>query len=346
MMSKFLLLWLYVVIHISHRHNNIIIAEDCVSQKKNTNNCTTFEKIIKDGKNLLHNFTLIVDGPVQLNISLCFNNLSDLTLVGKNKGTISCSNQNAGVSFYNVTGLTIKSLVFRHCGLLLKSTGTNSSSYPPREKRTHWQYRTAVYIELCSDITIEKSAFVENYGVGLSIYDPISTVDVVECNFTANRISPPESDTFSGGGGMHVELTSCAPGIYSYERSSCDRAISEQKNVSFTISSCMFENNNSTTIEYSDGYGTLNSGFYQRFGRGGGLIFVAEANVRFTYLTLTDCVFNNNSAEWGGGMLVLFTGMSSSNNLVVHNCSFGNNTGRRGGGGVLYSCQVQLTIIV
>ena len=343
MMSTFLLLWLSVIIHISHKHR---VAEDCVSQRNNTSNCTTFENIVKVGKNLLSNFLLIVDGPVQLNIFLSFKNLSNLTIVGKNEGTVLCSNQNAGVTFYNVVRLTVKSLVFRHCGLLSKSTGTNSSSNLPPEKRTNWQYHTAIYIELCSDITIEKSAFIQNHGVGLSIYDPSSTVNVVECTFIENRISPQESYTSPGGGGMHIELTSCAPGNYSYDRSICDKNISPQGNISFMISSCIFQNNNSTTIEYSDGYVALNSGFHQRFGRGGGLIFVAEGNVTLTQLTLTDCVFNNNSAEWGGGMLVLFTGMSSSNNLVVHNCSFGNNTGRRGGGGVLYSCQVQLTIIV
>lgn len=63
------------------------------------------------------------------------------------------------------------------------------------------------------------------------------------------------------------------------------------------------------------------------------MIFIAEGATHVE-LELIDCVFRGNSAQWGGGMLVLFTEKATNAQLTVHNSAFVNNTGRSGGGGV------------
>lgn len=149
-------------------------------------------------------------------------------------------------------------------------------------------------------VTIKKSNFKHNYGVGLSIYDPVDVINIEKCEFQANQILT-EVDTLPGGGGLHIELTTCPPGVYSHDRSKYCTASHEMNQSKHTmsmvtISKCTFANNNSTTTDNSR-Y-VVNSGVYQRFGRGGGLIFIAEG-ASHVELVLIDCRFRGNSAQWG-----------------------------------------------
>ena len=310
----------------------------CVSQSPQrtyTSRCITIDEVLKGDIHLLSPLTLRIDGLIELHVPLRFNNLIGVSLIGQNNGVFLCSNySNSGVSFFNVTGLIIENLTFQHCSLLSNSTGTNVSNNFSSENKRNWLYPSAVYIEKCSNVTIKNSAFTYNHGVGLSIYDSVGIVNIQECNFQANQILT-EVDTLPGGGGLHIELTTCPPGIYSNDRSNYCTASDESdqnKNTLITISKCTFANNNSTTTDNSR-YVVVNFGVYQKFGRGGGLIFIAEG-AAYVELKLIDCIFRGNSAQWGGGMLVLFTEKASSAHLMVHNCSFVNNTGRSGGGGV------------
>lgn len=308
----------------------------CVSQyqtRTNISKCITIDDVLKDDIHLLSPLTLTIDGLVELHVPLCYSDLTEISLIGQNNGTLLCFNH-SGVSFLNVTRLTIENLTFQHCSLLTSSTSTRVSDEFSSENRSNWLYPSAVYIEKCSHVTIKKSKFTRNYGIGLSIYDPADVVNIEECEFQGNKILT-EVDTLPGGGGLHIELTTCPPGIYSHDRSnyciaSHEKDQSNQKLI--TISNSTFAYNNSTTTDNSR-YATVNSGIFQRFGRGGGLIFIAEGagNVN---LSLIDCIFRGNSAQWGGGMLVLFTEKASTFHLMVHNCKFVNNIGRSGGGGV------------
>ena len=332
-MSRLLILWVVLscLTEYTFATANVVY---CISQRRNTSIiCITFDEIIQKRINLLSHLTLIVDGQVELHMPLHFKNLWELSLIGRNEGRVSCFS-NSGVSFYNVTGLTIRNLAFEHCSILSNSTSTHTFANVPKEKRTNWRYPTAVYIENCSDIIIENSLFDHNYGTGLSIYDPTDTVNIHETHFIANKINLAELDTYPGGGGLHIELTCCPPGVYCYHRygSNCIRSY-ENKSIDFTVRGCIFENNTSTSIEDSNRYFTVDSGIYQNFGRGGGLLFTAERVFSFNLLSIINCTFKNNSAEQGGGMLIEFTGQISGY-LLVFNCSFGANTGKRGGGGV------------
>ena len=313
-------------------HGNFACAL-CVSQYQqgtNTNECITIDELLKEDIHLLSPLILRIDGLVELHIPLRYSDLTEISLIGQNNGTFLCSSY-SGISFFNVTRLIIDSLTFQHCNLLTNSTSTKVTE---GENHRNWLYPSAVYIERCSRVTIKKSTFIDNSGVGLSIYDPVGIVNIEECEFQGNEILT-EVDTLPGGGGLHIELTTCPPGIYSHDRSNyciASHEVDQSNHTLITISKCTFTNNNSTTTD-NNRYAKVNSGVYQRFGRGGGLIFIAEG-AGHVELTLIDCIFRGNSAQWGGGMLVLFTEKASRAHLMVHNCRFVNNVGKSGGGGV------------
>ena len=308
----------------------------CVSQyqqRANTSKCITMDKLLKEDIRLLSPPVLIIDGLVDLYVPLRYSDHTKISLIGQNNGTLLCSNY-SGVSVYNVTRLIIENLTFQYCSLLANSTGTKVSDKFSSDNRQNWLYPSALHIEKCSYITIKKSTFKHNHGVGLSIYDPVDEINIEECQFQENQILT-EFDTLPGGGGLHIELTTCPPGIYSRDRSiycTPSHEMDQSKHTVVSISKCIFENNNSTTIN-NDQYVKIDKGTYERFGRGGGLIFLAEGTTRVE-LELIDCVFRGNSAQWGGGMLVVLTEKATNARLTVHNSTFVNNTGRSGGGGV------------
>ena len=332
---KILYTHLCIKIAVIFYHSNYACAL-CVSQyqqRTNTSTCITIDELLKEDIHLLSPPILIIDGVVELHVPLRYSDHTEISSIGQNNGTLLCSNY-SGISFFNVTCLTVENLTFQYCSLLTNSTGTKVSDEISSENHQNWLYPSALYIEKCSYVTIKKSNFKHNYGVGLSLYDPVDVINIEECEFQANQILT-EVDTLPGGGGLHIELTTCPPGVYSHDRSKyciASHEMDQSKHTMVTISKCTFANNNSTTTD-NNRYVVVNSGVYQRFGRGGGLIFIAEG-VSHVELVLIDCIFRGNSAQWGGGMLVLFTEKASSAHLMVHNCTFINNTGRSGGGGV------------
>ena len=329
---------------------SLIVVVICLSRQTHGDNyrvsrqtesgCLSFDELLKKDINKKSPLKVIIDGRVELHFPLQLSSQSKLTLLGRNKGTISCFNH-SGISFHDVKDLTINNIIFEHCGLLGNSTSTNATNSHLPDNATNLQYPTAIYIERCSNISITKSVFENNYGVGVSIYDPINNVDILDCNFTANSVLADEEDVFPGGGGLRIELTSCPPGVYSKSRTTCDMSNHTNATVSLSIAWCTFDNNTSTALNDSTGYFEI----VHRFGRGGGLIFIAEDSGRFN-LHISHCTFRNNLAEWGGGMLILITGFSFQGNRVeVSNSVFVNNRGRRGGGGayIQLSHEVPLT---
>lgn len=204
-----------IIIAVIFNHGNYSYAL-CVSQyqqRANTSKCITIDKLLKEDIHLLSPPVLIIDGLVDLYVPLRYSDLMEISLIGQNNGTLLCSNY-SGVSVYNVTSLIIKNLTFQYCSLLGKSTGTKVSNEFSSDNRQNWLYPSALHIEKCSHVTIKKSTFRQNHGVGLSIYDSVDVINIEECEFQENQILT-EFDILPGGGGLHIELTICPPGIYS-----------------------------------------------------------------------------------------------------------------------------------
>ena len=192
----------------------------CVSQNQqrtNTSKCITVDELIKENFHLVSPPKLIIDGLVELLVPLRYSDLTEISLIGQNNGTLLCFNY-SGVSVFNVTRLTIENLTFQHCRLLTNSTATKVAGEYSSKNRQNRLYPSAVCIEKCSYVTIKKSKFEHNYGVGLSIYNPVDVINIEECEFRANQVLT-EVYTLPGGGGLHIELTTCPPGIYSHDRS-------------------------------------------------------------------------------------------------------------------------------
>ena len=243
--------WLIVLICLSY---HTLGGEYCVSQQINGSRCFSFDKLIELDHHEESSLVLIIDGPVELHIPLRFSNQTTLSLIGQNEGTVLCYNH-SGVSFYAINRLIIDKLTFKHCGLLSNSTSTNTTNNQPPQNFTTLQYPTAIYIENCFDTVITQSNFENNHGVGVSIYNPTTKINIEDCKFVANNIMMEELDTLPGGGGLRIELTFCPPGVYFENLTKCNDGYDNVTvTVSLMLTRCTFANNNATALHDLTGY--------------------------------------------------------------------------------------------
>ena len=120
-----------------------------------------------------------------------------------------------------------------------------------------------------------------------------------------------------------MEFTYCAPGILS-----CDTPTSERnKGASFTFTSCEFSNNRA-----DNGEEYLTTTFiipyhsdHESFGRGGGLSLFIKGTASNISFVAVDCEFQDNIAQWGGGVYVNFQDGAHSNAINVSRCEFSGN---------------------
>ena len=146
-----------------------------------------------------------------------------------------------------------------------------------------------------------------SHGTGLSMYDTNGTVDIAHCYFSNNSVS----DSEEGGGGIHIELPICKPGIVGH----CSGHNGRNRDSKYTIRNCTF---------------------------GGGLYISICADATANNFHIFNCVFENNSVSFnGGGMIVEFMNSVQNNTLSVNQTSFSGNScletyaDRNSGGGLV-----------
>ena len=162
-----------------------------------------------------------------------------------------------------------------------------------------------MYFLNSTNITIESSAFVDNRGIGLVLYDVNGYVSIQNSNFTNNFVPKDEQVKYNGGGGLYIEHTYCTPGLVA-----CDyRSNSYNNNSEYRISRCNFVNNSATTppeppIRLSSELASPLGTESKFFGSGGGLQIILKGISNNNMFVINSCTFENNSAKYGGGMNV------------------------------------------
>ena len=94
--------------------------------------------------------------------------------------------------------------------------------------------------------------------------------------------------------------------------------------------------NNSATAETE--ILTTDRAYYRQYftGRGGALAVFSNESDHNLYVTISDCVFEENYAQaFGGGMYLLLGGFKIHHKILVQRNNISSNIGLRGGGGVL-----------
>ena len=331
-------------LHLDHKCNHSYSLELIASNSENSH---------KSG--LCINITT---SQLSLTTNITFLGYETLTIGGsKNQTTtIVCKDgQLAGITFGNITRLTLQRLAITNCGAVnMIQRRLNMSS--------------AITILYGKNVAVEDLLVVNNTGIGLTIVDHQGgLVHIQSSKFMENKIrkddGPMNSKAFAGGGVYVAFFSPDTP-----------------EPITFRFNGCIFERNTAHTQHYpylytndlghwvngrglGGGFGMylersstnninvtfINSSFIRNKAfLGGGLGMTMsrprESQTRNISIMVIDCLFEENgcnSTASGGGMHVNFDTHSSSDldssQFVIQRVKFINNCALFGGGLYLYS---------
>ena len=322
--------------HIIHVNNeNGSDTEECLISSSMFSPCATLQYAVSGLGNstqiLLSGGTHGIDHTINIsalyNISLSGMSADHPGLASDSESTVYCQNgSNAGLKFVDVSDLHISKLVFVNCGSPSAST-THGENF-----ETMAQFRIAVLVLNSTDIYIESTAFVDNRGVGLALFDTAGHVSILNSDFTGNSVPQEEKlHDYSGGGGLYIEHTYCSPGLLNcnYQENPFS------SNSTMIISNCRFAHNLATTLPRASS--TLvhqEKTISRRLGQGAAISLTLKGRSYGNNITISHCSFESNSARYGGAVNVNFQDHATNNQLLFQECLFADNHAEDGGGGL------------
>lgn len=229
--------------------------------------------------------------------------------------TVFCIN-NSGLSFFNVTGISMVGLHFVGCSALQTSTNQNYSSVV----FTLSTQLVGIFFNQCKDVNMSGVTVSDGGGAaGIVFYNTVGSIIIAGSSFLRNTVSGNPST--NGGGGVVVEFSYCIPGD-----NLCPQhpfSVSSNRDSIYTFYNCTFVQNIATgsdlttIIPYQYAHST--------FGSGGGLSISFNGNASNNTVQVMECSFENNTAMVGGGLFVHFGDHALENKLIVNTCVFVNN---------------------
>ena len=227
-----------------------------------------------------------------------FDGVENVTLTGngKFKTHITCSVKNvtigAGIIFESSIDIHLKDFTITNCGVTIANSVSN-----------HVGGATAIQIINCSQVVVS-SILVSNSSQGLTFIDTLSSVHVMDSQFTNNTILNHKN--WPGGGGLQI--------LFNHMNQS--------------------DGANYLILRNTFAYNTAIAQKFCYAGKGGGirvLLFNKCTNVQ---MELDSNVIEGNRAMYGGGLLVILSGNVSHSNIhISSNCFIGNAAFSGGGGG-------------
>ena len=234
--------------------------------------------------------------------------------------TVTCAS-GAGLSFVYCSNITLQNILFSGCGAVQTSTSRNFSSL----QFSFMEFPVGLYFLFCQHTNLTQVTITNSSGTGVSMYATGGLNHIHNCSFLHNR--PPMDQMVPGGGGLFIEFPFCDP----QAPEECDNGTTIiphqfRAGVEYKISECKFEANFGHMwhpVEYL--YLLPQDKQHLTFGHGGGLsVFFSHADN--SSVIVEHCRFENNEAEWGGGVFVAFQKQSSSNTFSIYHSLVRNNT--------------------
>ena len=259
--------------------------------------------------------------------------LGRIKIAGLNvsSATIKCigySYLGAGLVFSFIQDLHIANVTFTQCGSLLSSTVRDANV---SDNDTVLRFRSAVYVENCTNVVVESCTFANNNGIGLVLYDTNGFVFITDSTFFGNMVPKDERAVYPGGGGIYIEHTYCTPGRLNY----CDFENNPFSNRSmYTIQGCLFHKNHATTLPNM--VSTVvrpTRSTSARLGKGGAIGITLKGRSAYNNFTVSNSDFTGNSAAFGGGLDIQFQDYVKYNSFTITNCHFVDNIAKNGAGG-------------
>ena len=323
---------------------NTITGENVSScfSSNSTTPCKNLSYVLQTIPNMsLSDREVVLQGDHYINQTLTIADVERLTIRGSDfkSSTIHCMPPNSsndtgsGLVFVSISNLTVSNVRFKGCGTLQNSTTS-------RNVRSI-KYRSAVYILNCTNIHFIETTFHRSVGRALSLYDDNGYVLIKNTTFVENMVPKEEQDSLIGGGGLYIEFTYCTPG---YPNCNITENL-HNKNSTYEIEDCVFEgnrvtghtSNEETSQNYIVQFPLLVGNHGHSLGQGAGIYIRFKGTSLHNTITISDCVFNNNSVEHGsgGGVEAILEDYASKNTLHINACIFTKNSALERSGGAL-----------
>ena len=258
----------------------------------------------------------------------------------KDSNEIKCENislggahKGYGMRFDSITSLSLYGLSFTNCGSLHNSTSVNNTctSEPPQV------FRSSLYLLNCTDIEFNAVSITESKGTGLTLFDCNGAVNIINCEFSHNRVWDEEKEVYSGGNGVYIEFTYCSPDWYTVCDSDQAGKRVNNANSHYRISNSNFSNNTASRLIPHNGDRTYNRGkSFRGLGKGGGgLSVIVKGKASNNVFDLENLTFSYNEVKrycFGGALYLHFQDSPSGNVINIRQSHFiGNNAGQGSG---------------
>ncbi|XP_065904408.1 uncharacterized protein [Dysidea avara] len=227
-----------------------------------------------------------------------------------------------GIEFKHGSNLIVEYINIRWCGMKHIST----SQVKPG---TFVYFHSALYFVNCTGITVMHAGLYDNNGTGIAIVDSTGNVEINNSKFVNNSLNST-NPMLTGGGGVYIEFTDCAPGF-----TTCSGDNKYNKQSRYVIDQCAFDSNVNIYENSSEPDDPVND-HHITSGAGGGLSIWLFGGAQYNLFYISSN-FTNNHANQGGGFNFEFRDNSSHNFVDITNSHFYNNSALnyQGGGGAL-----------
>ena len=273
-------------------------------QHYTTYQCSSITEVFQQLSNCCNSTDITIE-PGNYNLALSYElaDLHDIRIRPETQAVIQCAANVNGthdfdtrIAFVRVRNLVIINISIVSCGM--KHNSTNDIG-----EGKFITVHSALYIQNSTNIILDNVAISESNGMGLLIYDTNGTVSITKSSFINNTLNSLEqSKFFTGGGGICIELTQCAPGIVM-----CNHTSNHfNKFTKYTIYLCVFVGNTVTYHLNGSEPEDLANGIFITFGNinGGGISLWLFGKAQNNSFQVTSTNFTSNSAHYGGGINV------------------------------------------
>ena len=241
-------------------------------------------------------------GRYTMNESITIENISRLAVMTSGDGsldrekvTVTCI-QGAGLGLVNCVDVQFHGILLVRCSALQLSTSRNFSSF----EFSFIKFPVALYFLSCKNINLTSITISDSSGTGLAVIATGGQNYFQDCTLTNN--GSPNNNAYPSGGGMYIELSFSS----SHYQAQCNsEGITDQSlcvtKTNYEITQCIFGGN----LAYQMHPIRSQSTHHPPLGSGGGLsVYINCAHE--CVVTVTDCLFQNNKANYGGGAAIKF----------------------------------------
>ena len=281
----------------------------------------TLAEVFKKNKNN-HSLELQLDeGCYNLTSSklAIFSGWTDVAIVGKGVevSNITCSKE-VGFTFLSSFGITFRDVKITRCAQAQISTSKN---FNVSDTLPYHQFWVGVYFLSCGDITMDHVEVSDTNGVGVVMYNCNSTNTFTNSTFKLNF---RDGDELFRSGNVAIEFSFCQPGDINCKDSE-PPSFQVTQSV-YTFHQCRFQYSDADIRRYNGPIVPYPHGTeHVAFGKGAGLSVIFKGRSSGNSINIDSCKFNDNSAQWGGGLYTSFGDQSIDNKVTVAQSQFNMN---------------------